>query len=269
MNTETQMTHYETYTHPADATSPRFNMSPKYNHFTTRGIADGIIANGWEQSNSWVRNSSKNAGHQLHTITLRNPNKAIADPRGNGRSIYPTVLLRNSSDGSCAFSATHGLFVQVCSNGLCYSYGDLGSFRARHTHYKDSTRDITTEAIIATLADSATKADAVADDILAMGDTILTSDQVQDLASRAHDIRWPNEGIDETRGNVLLTIHRAEDGDSSLWSVFNRVQENLVTGGFRRLNSTRNARPVVSSDQSRNINLGLWNLATGFIAGRN
>ena len=65
---------------------------------------------------------------------------------------------------------------------------------------------------------------------------------------------------------LLQTALLAEDRKSDLWSIFNRVQENLVKGGLtgRTANGRRQrTRPVQGIDQNLRLNRALWMLAEG------
>jgi len=64
----------------------------------------------------------------------------------------------------------------------------------------------------------------------------------------------------------LLVPRRWDDRKSDLWSIFNRVQENLVKGGLtgRTANGRRQrTRPVQGIDQNLRLNRALWMLAEG------
>jgi hypothetical protein len=59
---------------------------------------------------------------------------------------------------------------------------------------------------------------------------------------------------------------RADDSRGDLWSVFNRIQENLIKGGLRArvANGRRQTtRPVQGIDNGIRLNRALWLLADG------
>ena len=71
---------------------------------------------------------------------------------------------------------------------------------------------------------------------------------------------WP---ITESQ---LQRPRRFDDNGSELWSIFNRVQENLVKGGLtsRTANGRQQrTRPVHGIDQNVRLNRALWLLAEG------
>ena len=64
----------------------------------------------------------------------------------------------------------------------------------------------------------------------------------------------------------LLEPRRAADQSNDLWTVFNRVQENMVRGGLiSRLKNGRHSttRAVQGIDQGIKLNRALWVLAQG------
>lgn len=64
----------------------------------------------------------------------------------------------------------------------------------------------------------------------------------------------------------LLAPRRFDDRRPDLWSVFNRIQENMVKGGLtaRTSNGRRQrTREVQGIDQNLRLNRALWMLADG------
>ena len=62
---------------------------------------------------------------------------------------------------------------------------------------------------------------------------------------------------------------RAEDLDTSVWTVLNRVQENLLRGGLTRHSVSGRlvrTRSITSIREDVRINGGLWDLATEVLA---
>ena len=55
------------------------------------------------------------------------------------------------------------------------------------------------------------------------------------LAKAAIDIRF-DKMTHEIDSKELLYVHREEDDDLSLWTVFNRVQEAMIRGGVKGIN---------------------------------
>jgi hypothetical protein len=62
--------------------------------------------------------------------------------------------------------------------------------------------------------------------------------------------------------NEILSSRRDVDNQNTLWHVYNRVQENLIKGGFQMNNRT--ARAITNPVQDMVLNQGLWQLAEQF-----
>ena len=60
----------------------------------------------------------------------------------------------------------------------------------------------------------------------------------------------------------ILSPRRDADNPNTLWHTFNRVQENLIRGGFQMNNRT--ARPITNPIQDMVLNQGLWQLADAY-----
>ncbi len=77
--------------------------------------------------------------------------------------------------------------------------------------------------------------------------------------------RRRNNGLPITETQILRP-RRYDDNRADLWTVFNRVQENLVKGGLsgRAANGRRQrTRAVQGIDQNVRLNRALWLLADG------
>jgi hypothetical protein len=93
----------------------------------------------------------------------------------------------------------------------------------------------------------------------------LDTKQVKEFAKKAAKIRFGDEVKIDV--NELLTVERNEDAGDSLWTVFNRVQEKLVTGKFsyKMGAKLRKARAIKNFNQDLKINEQLWELAEEYV----
>jgi hypothetical protein len=62
----------------------------------------------------------------------------------------------------------------------------------------------------------------------------------------------------------ILNPRREADKANTLWHTFNRVQENLIKGGYQMNNRT--ARAITNPMEDMVLNQGLWQIADGFVA---
>ena len=89
---------------------------------------------GWEVVDVKEVKARKNVGFQKHLVVFRN-NDIVIDGK-DGDTVFPQILLTNSSDGKNAFTFRAGLFRLVCENGLVISTQDFANMRIRHYGYK-------------------------------------------------------------------------------------------------------------------------------------
>ena len=90
------------------------------------------------------------------------------------------------------------------------------------------------------------------------------------FAEAAAELRW---GRDESTGNLqapllypnqLIRANRYEDRHSDLWTVFNRVQENMIKGGLAGRSATgrrTRTREVGGVNENVKLNRALWTMA--------
>jgi hypothetical protein len=97
-------------------------------------------------------------------------------------------------------------------------------------------------------------------------DLKLTKQKQNKFAQAAQIIRFPDKPFD---AKELLTVRRTEDEGDDLWSVFNRVQENLMRGGIQFKNANgRNCvtKPIERVTKDVIFNRKLWDEANELLA---
>lgn len=170
--------------------------------------------------------------------------------------VIPRIMLFNSHNGTTALKLQAGFFRFVCANGLIV--GDQ-VFQSRLRHSAPSV-DVLNEQL-----------QHVAGVARESGDLIerwkakkLTTGAMDAFAREALKIRVRGEPNDyDTK--LVLEAKRDEDDSNDLWSVFNRVQENLVKGGVsgaRESGRVVTLRPLNNIRRNTEFNQGLWNLAS-------
>jgi hypothetical protein len=95
----------------------------------------------------------------------------------------------------------------------------------------------------------------------------LGQDEQRAFAEAALALRFDDSTTDKpapVTANQLNTARRVEDLGDSLWTTFQRVQENVIRGGLsgRTSNGRRlQTRAVGGIDRSLSLNRALWTLA--------
>ena len=243
------------------ASSPSDRMSDRYSFVSSSQMIRGFEDLGWGvtralQPHSRVQAKAENKKHRLG-FQKRDLSLRILDPRNPSQEVFPEILITNSSDGSCSLSMAAGLFALVCSNGLVVQSLDLGSFSQRHMRLG---MDKVEEAIV----NLSTLVPKLSGNIEAMHGKHLNQNEQFTLASAGKLARW---GLDSTLDpKQLLSVRRQEDVGNDLWTVFNRVQENTIRGGFKGDGQKRQARELTNIDATQRVNLALWNAAESMLS---
>lgn len=261
----------------AFATSPRSGVSARYAHVNTATILETLQKDGWQITgarqgrtlkhlNGLAFDTSDRALHRSHEIRLAHP--SIPEIRGT----RVEAILGNSSDTSSAVVFYAGAFRTFCQNGLV-----VGDVVAGHRAYHRGANLIDqVQGIAGNLLQDFGRVTAAID--VWSQRSLAPSEQVE-LANKALELRFPGEQV-EANPFDLLSPRRSADTGSDLWTVFNRVQESAVGGGFsvtRKIEHPadgataswsesvrRKARKIAGLGQSRRLNRELWNLATTY-----
>jgi hypothetical protein len=201
-------------------------------------------------------------------VAFQNPNVYITKETGSGEEIesYPQVILTNSHDGFNSFKFMIGIFRLVCSNGMVLATEQFESISIRHINYSfDELR-----GIVAKVMESVP---ATIDKMNTMNTTILTDDQKREMAVETYKIRKgyaPEDDInvDDQTVEDLLSPVRTEDEGSSIWNVFNVLQEKMIKGSFMapgKNGKSRKQRPITSIKKDLDYNERLWAVAEQYI----
>ena len=155
---------------------------------------------------------------QSHVINLTHPDFKVLNVN-NKPDANATMLLTNSCNGSKPLEIDLGAFRQVCSNGLV-AHTSYSSYKLRHTEKnKNSLYDVLC------LANS--NAAKVIEEFNKMKHYDMSPSQMVEFAVNAAKIRFGND-YNMVDISQLLKVVRSEDEGNDLWTVFNRVQENLT-----------------------------------------
>jgi len=235
------------------------NTSEKYSHIPTHKVIEDMELLGWKVSDVKQIKARKNAGHQKHLVVFRNPDIAIDGKDGD--SVFPQILLTNSSDGKNAFTFRAGLFRLVCENGLVISTQDFADLKIRHFGYDFSELQKTITSIVEKLP-------LTVESMNKFKQTQLTDKQILKFAKDALEVRFGEVEMKRITidYNEFIKATRKEDEGNDLWSVFNRVQEKVLDGDFNYGYSTktRKARKIKNFNQDIIVNSKLYELATEY-----
>ena len=203
--------------------------------------------------------------HSAHLLAF-----SRAGDIGGDAGVRSEVLVYNSHNGTSGVKLMAGAYRFVCSNGIVR--GDGNSVSIRHTH--KAMQDF--EAMLRRIIEGVP---AMMANIDALRDRRMSNEEAWNFAEKAVALRWDvmqnayvaddtphGSYADSTTIRQALAHHRAEDNFSDAWSVFNRVQENVLRGNVFVKSITdkgmreRKARPLASIQEHVSVNQKMFDL---------
>ena len=238
-------------------------VSDRYTFLPTSRIIDQMRANGWAPvsvEEQRVRLAERR-GFQRHLIRFQHTN--VMAQVGE---YAPEIALLNSHDGSSAYQIHAALYRFVCANGLMVSDTVFNHFSIRHSGHE-------TEEVLKASFEMLAKVPELTSKVELFKSRRLTETEAAEFAKSALTLRYEDPTETPIQPVKLLAAHRHEDEGSDLWSIFNRVQENLTQGGQKDY-SKRTAdgklfgrtRAITGLDKGLKINKELWALAETFFS---
>src|SRR6516162_1722472 len=244
------------------ATTAHESRSVQFKPIETYGIVrkleeEGFGVVGAKQSVTRLPDRKPFAKHMLR---LRKKDEV---QRRVGDTVFET-LLQNANDGTSHYDLLAALFRVRCLNSMVAMDTQMSTQRVRHS---GDVAPKVIEGVFSVLKD----AERALSTPYQWGQIQLAAPEQMFLAEAAHAIRFPVDENNNATTNVkpeqMLHVRRTGDIGDDLWTVFNRVQENVVRGGlnnygynaegrFRRAHT----REVKGIDQSTALNRALWTL---------
>jgi hypothetical protein len=179
----------------------------------------------------------------------------------------PEIILYNSHDGSGSVKLFAGAFRFICSNGIVAGDG----FSSRIYHSKSL---LAFEEMLRGTVESLPTLMGKIDRLRSVS---LTTGQVHDMAIAAVATRWKDYVGQEENGTYavaqtvkdVMQAKRLEDTTWDAWTVFNKIQENVLRGNafVRSISKVhpegtmRKARSIHSIKTHVDVNQKLWNIA--------
>ena len=232
------------------------SRSERYTYIPTIEVLRGLRKEGFEpfmvaQSKSRIEGKTD---FTKHMIRMRHAGQVDAKPEAN------EIILINSHDGASSYQMLAGSFRFVCCNGLVV--GTVSNdIRIPH---KGNIQDDVIEGAFRVLEDF----DDVDVSIEGMKSLQLKGDEERAFATAALALRYGERTEGQPSAPItadqLIEARRPEDLGHSLWTTFQRVQENALRGGQRGRSvqgRRMQTRSVGSIDRSVSLNRALWVLA--------
>ena len=240
------------------AEKPSNEVSKHYTHIPTTKVIDDMELLGWKPIEAKEVKARKKStkGYQKHLIVFRNDDVVINGEDGD--TVFPQILLTNSHDGKNAFQFQAGLYRLVCSNGLVIADTQFEAVKMRHMGY-------TFEDLQVKIKEMVEKLPLTVESMNKMKAKEMAEEEIIQFAKDAINTRFTEKEINRIQIDLkeLVNPVRKEDAGNDLWSVFNVVQEKIVTGDFdyRAGGKVRKAREIKNFKQDMKINKELFDLA--------
>ena len=173
---------------------------------------------GWKISGAYEQRS-KNRKIDSHFVRMEHPDFNIKNNKGKVDAVA-TMNIRNSCNGKQPLKADLGLFRQVCSNGLW-----------AHTSYSNATINHSSDGyneLYSLLGQLNIHTQSILDEFNSLKQRNLSSSEMMNLAIKAAELRFNNKREARQYAEQLLTVVRDEDKGDDIYTVLNRIQENLT-----------------------------------------
>lgn len=246
----------------ANATSAHTGTTERYQFVNTAALVERFMGMGMTirtAQESKVRREDFR-GFQRHLVRLNTP-YTITTLTAHGAEVSNIELvLLNQHLGSGRLLFRFGIYRSICLNGLIVGT-DLGvAMRIRHAGSSVAALiDQTMQRIELSLP-------TISERVSMMNARRMSADESRQFASDALTVRGVE--VDDLKrraysGRELLVVRRPEDRDDTLWNVFNRTQEHLMSGvrGRRGMGLRR----ITSPTRDVEINERLWTLADEYL----
>jgi hypothetical protein len=235
------------------------SRSERYTYIPTIDVLRGLKREGFEpfmvaQGKSRIEGKTEFTKHMIRMRHVTSDASQITKPEAN------EIILINSHDGASSYQLLSGLFRYACCNGLVVG---TVSKDIRIAH-KGRVEHEVIEGALRVLEDF----EAVDASTEGMKALTLNLEEERAFATAALALRYGERTEGRPPAPVtaeqLIEARRPEDLGHSLWTTFQRTQENVIRGGQtgRSAQGRRiQTRAVGSIDRSVNLNRALWVLA--------
>ncbi len=232
---------------------PHEDASEKYSLISSIDVINELKSYNWYTTSiqtASVKDESRE-DKQVHCVRLRHFSDLII-PQDNAVEI----LFFNSFDRTKAFTISLGVYRFSCANGLVVGE-TFESFKLRHIG--DLEHNLSN--IVQKITEYKPKLEQKIRDFSSL---MLNKQEIEAFAKLSIPLRY--EAHLEVNHEDLLITHREEDrNDTSLYTILNILQENLLRGNISGTNKETGrrftSREITSIGKDLDVNQGLWDIA--------
>jgi hypothetical protein len=185
-------------------------------YIPTLDVVTKLQNEGWQLSGV-AEQRGKNRKISSNYVQLQHPDFAIQNNKGKDEA-FTSITLSNSCNGSSPLQMDLGTYRLVCSNGLI-AFEGYEKNKIKHTeiNYQDLDRFVTSMN---------GKVNNLLTEVNKMKHKGLSIEDMKKLATEAASLRYDDFSLINI--DDLFAVNRVEDESNDLWTVFNRIQENLT-----------------------------------------
>ena len=232
-------------------TNQRITTKPKY--IETIDTIENLMKKGWNIDGVCENRNKSSFKIDSHFVKMSHPDLTMKTTSGKDEGIA-NLYIGNSCNGTKAMNIDFGMYRQVCSNGLIRFDGEqIGSIPhnnkgiERYPIIMNKVNEYAAEAM---------------ESFAQFKSKELTTSQIQKLTRDALKLRFV--GRSDINPNQLLTVHRPEDKGDNLWSIYNRIQENLTQPGMLVDQQGNLISGISSVTQDMDVNKSLFSLVHAY-----
>lgn len=242
------------------------SRGPRYLYVPTIQPLQTLLDNGWgvyEASQQRSRAADRDP-YTKHMLRLRKLEHFDLSSKKLGEGI-PEVVMVNAHDGTAAYHLYAGYFRLVCMNGMIAGQ-KMAGFKVRHTVSSQTNLEVL-DAAEKTVTE---KFPLMLEHVGAMQEKEISRDAQMEWAKLAQRLRY-GDTMAPFEPEALLHTRREADAGDTVWRVLNRIQENIMNGGWETRSTMFNRRSQVRAVERVSavvkINGGLWDHAMELING--
>ena len=211
-----------------------YGMSDRYQTITTGQVIEEFKQHGMVLDTVQASKTRKEGkdGFQKHLVRM-----SYGDDKEHG--VKHQIVMFNSYDGSSSLQLQFGMFRFVCSNGLVAGEDLVEPMKIMHSN--QSWKGYVHEFI----NNFETNLQKQRDWIDNLRIKRMSSFDIEKLCYEAMSLREVGDERKKVLDSLeLQTVRRMEDRGSCAFEVFNRVQENLILGGYSKM-GYHDGNPIV------------------------
>ena len=188
-----------------------------------------------------------------HIVKLNHPDFTMKN--GNKKEGIAEMNLSNSCSGKSPLNMDLGMFREVCTNGMV-AFDSIQQANTKIKHTKKAYEEL--EGILMGMN---IKTQGVMEEFAKLKERDLSPAEMIRMAEQASALRFEGVDLDPTQ---LLKVRRDEDRGNNLWSVYNRIQENLTQQGMLVDNVGKLINNGLSTSEDLKVNKQLFNLVHAY-----